>query len=160
MEAWVSPLPRGCPRPESLLPERPAEKLPFQRRGTNQHGVAPVKIRLEPGPLLRKPRNGPLALGETRGPGNTISAVGYIPPPPGGDRPVKAAFSRNPSRSRAHPRNLAFHPFDRSRPSVQPPNLFPNQPKKPGGASPNVPVTGPVLPCTGEMILLPAQWRK
>jgi hypothetical protein len=119
LEAWVSPLPRGCPRPESLLPESPVEKLPFRRRGTNQFGVAPVMIRLEPGPPLRKPRNSPLALGETRGPRNTGSALGYIPPP-GGDRPVKAVFSRNSSRRRSRPRHQAFHPSGRSRPSVQP----------------------------------------
>jgi hypothetical protein len=159
LEAWVSPLPRGCPRPESLLPESPVEKLPFRRRGTNRCGVAPVKIRLEPGPPFRKPRNGPPALGETCGPGNTGSALGYIPPP-GGDRPVKAVFSRNSSRRRSRPRYQAFHQSGRSRPSVQPPDPFPNQLKKPGGASPLDPVTDPILPCTGEMITLPDQYRK
>ena len=159
LEARVSPLPRGCPRPESLLPESPAEKLPFRRRGTNQCGVAPVMTRLEPGPPFRKPRNGPLALGETRGPRNTGSALGYIPPP-GGYRPVKAVFSRNSSRRRSRRRHQAFRQSGRSRPSVQPPDPFPNQLKKPGGVSPLDPVTDPVLPCTGEMIAPPDQYRK
>ncbi len=35
MEAWVAPLPRGCPRPESLLPESSTARLPF-RWGTAQ----------------------------------------------------------------------------------------------------------------------------
>ena len=159
LEAWVSPLPRGCPRPESLLPESPDEKLPFRRRGTNQCGVAPVMTRLEPGPLFRKPRNGSHALGETRGPRNTGSALGYIPPP-GGYRPVKAVFSRNSSRRRSRRRHQAFRQSGRSRPSVQPPDPFPNQLKKPGGVSPLDPVTDPVLPCTGEMIAPPDQYRK
>ena len=41
MEAWVAPLPRGCPRPESLLPESSTARSPF-RRGTARPGVAPV----------------------------------------------------------------------------------------------------------------------
>ena len=85
MEAWVAPLPRGCPRPESLLPESSTARLPF-RWGTAQPGVAPVAARLEPVPFSRKPRYGPLALGETCGPGFTSIMAGELPSP----RPVAA----------------------------------------------------------------------
>jgi len=82
-------------------------------------------------------------------------------PPPGCDRPVKAAFSRNSSRRKSRPRCLAFHPPGRSRPECPAPepksgpieetrrSLFPMDP-----------VLDPVLPRTGEIITLLGKYRK
>ena len=116
-------------------------------------------IRLEPGPSFRKPRNGPLALGETRGPGNTGSAVGYTPRP-AATGPLRPLSRETPPEEEVAPDTKPFiRPAEAVLPSSSR-NRFRTNTRNPEEPPPLDPVADPVRPCTGEMIALPDQYHK
>ena len=118
MEAWVAPLPRGRPRPESLLPESPPQGCP-SGGGRPSPGVAPVATRLEPAPISRKPRYGPLALGETCGPGFTSIMAGDIPSPARWRPAPRGRVLANPLPEKRPPPTLGL-PVERPKPPFHP----------------------------------------